>query len=47
MLQLSYYKRSWRPFGLIAIAGAGEEALLVQLMSACEATFPKRRVPKL
>ncbi|KUJ14715.1 amidase signature enzyme [Mollisia scopiformis] len=46
-LPLSYYKRNGRPFGLIAIATAGEEALLVQLMSAWEATFPKRQSPKL
>ncbi|PVH86293.1 amidase signature enzyme [Cadophora sp. DSE1049] len=45
-LPLSYYSRNGRPFGLIAIAAAGQEELLVQLMSAWEATFPKRKAPK-
>lgn len=46
-LPLSYYKRNGRPFGLIAIAAADQEALLVQLMSAWEASFPQRQTPKL
>lgn len=46
-LPLSYFKKNGRPFGLVAIAPAWQEELLVRVMSAWEATFPKRRVPEL
>ncbi|SLM36569.1 Amidase signature domain [Lasallia pustulata] len=46
-LPLSYFKKNGRPFGLVAVAPAWQEELLVRVMSAWEATFPRRRVPEL
>lgn len=46
-LPLSYFNKNGRPFGLVAIASAWQEELLVRVMSAWEATFPKRRIPEL
>jgi hypothetical protein len=36
-----------RPFGLVALASAHQDALLVRVQSAWEVTFPKRRPPPL
>jgi amidase len=44
-LPLGYLDVNGRPFGLAAVAPAHQEQLLVQLMSAWEATFPARRPP--
>ena len=46
-LPLSYFKKNGRPFGLVAMAQAWQEELLVRVMSAWEATFPKRCAPEL
>lgn len=46
-LPLSYLELNGRPFGLQALANAHREDLLVQVMSAWEATFPSRQPPKL
>lgn len=46
-LPLSTFTGNGRPFGLVAIAGAYQEAMLVKVMSAWEATFPARAVPSL
>ncbi|KAL7804413.1 amidase signature domain-containing protein [Trichoderma afarasin] len=45
-MPLSYLDFNGRPFGLAALAGRHQEALLVQLMSAWEATFPARKPPQ-
>lgn len=44
-MPLSYLDFNGRPFGLAALAGRNQEALLVQLMSAWEDTFPPRKPP--
>ncbi|KAL4866522.1 hypothetical protein BDV12DRAFT_172729 [Aspergillus spectabilis] len=44
-MPLSYLEYNGRPFGLAALAGKGQEALLIRLMSAWEATFPARQPP--
>jgi amidase len=44
-MPLSYLDFNGRPFGLAALAGKNQEALLVQLMSAWEATFEARKPP--
>ncbi|OJJ52521.1 hypothetical protein ASPSYDRAFT_164676 [Aspergillus sydowii CBS 593.65] len=44
-LPLSYLDYNGRPFGLAVIAPAHQDALLVQVMSAWEATFPPRKAP--
>ncbi|KAI9158329.1 putative amidase family protein [Paramyrothecium foliicola] len=44
-MPLSYLDCNGRPFGLAALAGRHQEALLVQLMSAWEATFQARKPP--
>ncbi|KAL6795156.1 amidase signature domain-containing protein [Trichoderma sp. SZMC 28012] len=44
-MPLSYLDFNGRPFGLAALAGKHQEAFLVQLMSAWEATFPARKPP--
>ena len=44
-LPLSYLDFNGRPFGLVALASAHQDALLVQVQSAWEATFPRRKPP--
>jgi len=44
---LGYLDPSGRPFGLSLIARPKDEATLLRIMSAFEATFPKRRLPTL
>ncbi|KAJ5948604.1 hypothetical protein N7454_001911 [Penicillium verhagenii] len=44
-MPLSYLDYNGRPFGVAAIAGRNQEHLLVQVMSAWEATFPARKPP--
>ncbi|KAJ4226433.1 hypothetical protein NW759_005020 [Fusarium solani] len=44
---LGYIESSGRPYGLQAIAPAGQEAKLVRFMAAWERVFPPRRVPDL
>lgn len=44
-LPLGYLDFNGRPFGLCCIARAYEEALLIKVQSAWEATFPARRPP--
>ncbi|KAJ5132381.1 hypothetical protein N7448_006539 [Penicillium atrosanguineum] len=44
-MPLGYLDYNGRPFGVSAIAGRNQEALLVKVMSAWEATFPSRRPP--
>ncbi|KAK4460365.1 amidase family [Cladorrhinum samala] len=46
-LPLGYLDFNGRPFGLQVIAKAHQEALLIQVQSAWEATFPQRRPPPL
>lgn len=46
-LPLGYLDYNGRPFGLQITAKAHQEALLIQVQSAWEATFPKRRPPPL
>lgn len=46
-MPLSYLDYNGRPFGVAAIAGKDQEALLIQVMSAWEATFPARKPPQL
>lgn len=46
-LPLGYLDFNGRPHSLAAIAGEHQEALLVQLQSAWEASFPKRKPPLL
>jgi amidase len=36
-----------RPFALLAVAKAHQEATLIKVMSAWEATFPARKPPPL
>lgn len=42
---LGYLSPSGCPFGLCLIAKANEEGKLLRIMSAYEATFPKRKLP--
>jgi amidase len=44
-LPLGYLDYNGRPFGLVALASAHQESLLVQVQSAWEATFPNRQPP--
>jgi amidase len=44
-MPLSYLEYNGRPFSVSAIAGRGQEALLIKVMSAWEATFPARKPP--
>ena len=44
-LPLSYLETNGCPFGLVAMAGAHQEALLVQVQAAWESIAPKRRAP--
>ncbi|KAH0557049.1 hypothetical protein GP486_005161 [Trichoglossum hirsutum] len=46
-MPLSYLKLNGRPFGLAALTRAHNEATLVRVLSAWEATFPKRNPPPL
>ncbi|OAL48728.1 amidase family protein [Pyrenochaeta sp. DS3sAY3a] len=46
-LPLGYLDFNGRPFGFQIVAKAHQEALLIQVQSAWEATFPKRRPPPL
>lgn len=46
-MPLSYLDYNGRPFGVAAIAGKDQEALLIQVMSAWEATFPARKPPQI
>lgn len=44
---LSYLDYNGRPFGVSILAKAGQDALLVKVLSAWEATFPPRKPPPL
>ncbi|KAI4870985.1 putative glutamyl-tRNA amidotransferase subunit A [Hypoxylon rubiginosum] len=44
-MPLSYLDFNGRPLGVAALAGKNQDAALVKLMSAWEATFPKRKPP--
>ncbi|KAK5062769.1 hypothetical protein LTR84_004844 [Exophiala bonariae] len=44
-MPLSYLKLNGRPFGMIAIAKAGQEHILIKVMAAWERTFPPRKPP--
>ncbi|KAL3479412.1 amidase signature domain-containing protein [Aspergillus californicus] len=44
-MPLSYLDYNGRPLGLAAIAGKGQEGLLIRVLSAWEDTFPMRRPP--
>ncbi|KAI1773051.1 putative glutamyl-tRNA amidotransferase subunit A [Hypoxylon cercidicola] len=44
-MPLSYLDFNGRPLGVAALAGKNRDATLVKLMSAWEATFPKRKPP--
>ncbi|KID82777.1 Amidase [Metarhizium guizhouense ARSEF 977] len=44
-MPLSYLDFNGRAFGLAAIAGQNQEALLIKVLSAWEATFPPRKPP--
>ncbi|KAI1869717.1 uncharacterized protein JN550_005698 [Neoarthrinium moseri] len=46
-MPLSYLKFNGRPLGFAALAGKKQDALLVKVMSAWEATFPTRKPPQL
>ena len=46
-LPLGYLDFNGRPHALAAISAAHQEARLIQLQSAWEATFPARKPPKL
>lgn len=46
-LPLGYLDWNGRPFGLIVVASAYQENLLLDVARAWEATFPPRRVPPL
>jgi amidase len=43
----SYVESNGRPYGLLVIAQANEEAKIIKLMSAWENTMGPRRVPDL
>lgn len=44
-LPLGYLDYNGRPFGLCCVARANEEAILIKVQSAWEATFEARRPP--
>ena len=44
-LPLSYMHVNGAPFGLVALASANQEGLLVSVQSAWEETFPARKGP--
>lgn len=44
-LPLSYLEENGCPFGLVALASAYQEDILVTVQSAWEATFPARKAP--
>ncbi|KAI1111811.1 putative glutamyl-tRNA amidotransferase subunit A [Nemania sp. NC0429] len=44
-MPLTYLSFNGRPLGLAALAGRNQDATLVKMMSAWEATFPKRKPP--
>ena len=46
-LPLGYLDFNGRPHGLAAVSAAHQEALLIQLQSAWESSFPARKPPKL
>ncbi|KAK7699196.1 hypothetical protein SLS64_011825 [Diaporthe eres] len=46
-MPLSYLRFNGRPLGVAAIARKNQDALLVKVMSAWEATFPPRKPPRL
>lgn len=46
-MPLSYLRFNGRPLGVAAIARKNQDALLVKVMSAWEATFPSRQPPRL
>jgi len=46
-LPLGYLDYNGRPFALLAVAKAHQEATLIKVMSAWEATFPARKPPPL
>ena len=46
-MPLGYLELNGRPFGMGTIARKDEEGKLFNIMSAWEATFPKRKAPDL
>lgn len=44
-LPLSYLDLNGRPFGLVALASANQEEMLLKVAGAWEATMPKRKPP--
>jgi amidase len=44
-MPLSYLEFNGRPLGLAALAGKGQDAVLVKVLSTWEATFPPRKPP--
>jgi len=46
-MPLGYLDYNGRAHGLCAVARAHNDGLLIQLLSAFEQTFPKRRPPQL
>lgn len=45
-MPLGYLDYNGRAFGMSAVARRGQDALLVKVMSAWEATMPPRRTPR-
>ncbi len=46
-IPFSYVESSGRPYGLHIIARSGEEAKIIEFMSAGEQTIPQRKTPDL
>ena len=46
-LPLSYLESNGCPFGLVALASANQEALLISVQSAWEESFPARKAPSI
>lgn len=44
-MPLGYLDFNGRPFGMAALASAHQEAVLIKVQSAWEATFPPRQPP--
>jgi Asp-tRNA(Asn)/Glu-tRNA(Gln) amidotransferase A subunit family amidase len=47
LVPLNCMEFNGRPFGLVALTTAHNEAKLIHFMSAWESTFPKRPIPSL
>jgi len=45
-MPLGYLDYNGRAFGMSAVARRGQDALLVKVMSAWEATLPPRKTPR-